>query len=161
MLFARFAGPLIGLVLFVAALWVLHQALTQYRYQDVVAYLRGLPHSQLAAALLATGLSYLVTTGYDWLALRYIRRPLPWPKVGFAALLSYAFSNSVGLSVLTSSSLRYRLYSSWGLSYGWFNLGMSPLAGLQNRSFAPLWNRFGALVFGGGETFYNLWRRAA
>jgi phosphatidylglycerol lysyltransferase len=116
MLFARFAGPLIGLVLFVAALWVLHQALTQYRYQDVVAYLRGLPHSQLAAALLATGLSYLVTTGYDWLALRYIRRPLPWPKVGFAALLSYAFSNSVGLSVLTSSSLRYRLYSSWGLT---------------------------------------------
>jgi phosphatidylglycerol lysyltransferase len=70
----------------------------------------------LFAALLGTALSYLVTTGYDWLALRYIRRPLPWPKVGFAALLSYAFSNSVGLSVLTSSSLRFRLYSSWGLS---------------------------------------------
>ncbi|HRD66179.1 MAG TPA: bifunctional lysylphosphatidylglycerol flippase/synthetase MprF [Candidatus Competibacter sp.] len=115
-LFARFAGPLLGLTLFVAALWVLHRALTEYRYQDVVAYLKGLPHWQLAAALLATALSYLVTTGYDWLALRYIRRPLPWPKVGFAALLSYAFSNSVGLSVLTSSSLRYRLYSSWGLT---------------------------------------------
>lgn len=115
-LLARFAGPLIGLVLFVAALWVLHRALAEYRYQDVVAYLEGLPHLQLAAALLATALSYLVTTGYDWLALRYIRRPLPWPKVGFAALLSYAFSNSVGLSVLTSSSLRYRLYSSWGLT---------------------------------------------
>jgi len=115
-LLARFAGPLIGLALFVAALWVLHRALAEYRYQDVVAYLEGLPHLQLAAALLATALSYLVTTGYDWLALRYIRRPLPWPKVGFAALLSYAFSNSVGLSVLTSSSLRYRLYSSWGLT---------------------------------------------
>ncbi len=115
-LLARFAGPLIGLALFVAALWVLHQALTEYRYQDVVAYLKKLPLTQLAAALLATALSYFVTTGYDWLALRYIRRPLPWPKVGFAALLSYAFSNSVGLSVLTSSSLRYRLYSSWGLT---------------------------------------------
>ncbi len=115
-LFARFAGPLIGLVLFAGALWVLHQALAEYRYQDVVAYLRHLPSSQLFTALLGTALSYLVTTGYDWLALRYIRRPLPWPKVGFAALLSYAFSNSVGLSVLTSSSLRFRLYSSWGLS---------------------------------------------
>jgi phosphatidylglycerol lysyltransferase len=39
--------------------------------------------------------------------------------------------------------------------YAWFNLGMAPLAGLQNRSFAPLWNRFGALVFGSGEKFYN------
>ena len=115
-LLARFARPLIGLALFVAALWVLHQALTEYRYQDVATYLRALPPSQWAAALLATALSYLVTTGYDWLALRYIRRPLPWPKVGFAALLSYAFSNSVGLSVLTSGSLRYRLYSSWGLT---------------------------------------------
>lgn len=114
--FTRFAGPVIGLALFVAALWVLHRALTEYRYQDVATYLQALPSSQWAAALFATALSYLVTTGYDWLALRYIRRPLPWPKVGFAALLSYAFSNSVGLSVLTSSSLRYRLYSSWGLT---------------------------------------------
>jgi hypothetical protein len=38
-LFARLAGPLIGLVLFAGALWVLHQALAEYRYQDVVAYL--------------------------------------------------------------------------------------------------------------------------
>jgi phosphatidylglycerol lysyltransferase len=38
----------------------------------------------------------------------------------------------------------------WGREQGfaWFNLGMAPLSGLQNRSLAPLWNRFGALVFG-------------
>ena len=114
--FVRFVGPLVGLVLFMGALWILHRALTEYHYQDVVAYLRKIPTSQLAAALLATALSYLVATGYDWLALRYIRRPLPWSKVGFAAFLSYAFSNSVGFSLLTSGSLRYRLYSSWGLT---------------------------------------------
>jgi len=39
--------------------------------------------------------------------------------------------------------------------YRWFNLGMAPLAGLQNRRQAPLWNRFGALVFGRGGRFYN------
>jgi phosphatidylglycerol lysyltransferase len=39
--------------------------------------------------------------------------------------------------------------------YTWFNLGMAPLAGLHNRRQAPLWNRFGALVFGRGERFYN------
>ncbi len=39
--------------------------------------------------------------------------------------------------------------------YRWFNLGMAPLAGLQNRRQSPLWNRFGALVFGRGERFYN------
>ncbi len=39
--------------------------------------------------------------------------------------------------------------------YQWFNLGMAPLAGLQSRRQAPLWNRFGAMVFGRGERFYN------
>jgi phosphatidylglycerol lysyltransferase len=116
MLLARLASPAIGLVVFSAALWILHQALLEYRYQDITAYLQQLPTWQLVAALAATAVSYLVTTGYDWLALRYIRRPLRWFKVGFAALMSYALSNSVGLSVLTSSSLRYRLYSSWGLT---------------------------------------------
>jgi phosphatidylglycerol lysyltransferase len=32
---------------------------------------------------------------------------------------------------------------------------MAPLAGLQHHRLAPLWNRFGALLFRHGEHFYN------
>ena len=39
--------------------------------------------------------------------------------------------------------------------YRWFNLGMAPFSGLQNRRSAPLWSRLGALLFGRGERFYN------
>lgn len=39
--------------------------------------------------------------------------------------------------------------------YRWFNLGMAPLSGLQNRRTAPLWSRLGAMLFGRGERFYN------
>ncbi|WP_430387941.1 bifunctional lysylphosphatidylglycerol flippase/synthetase MprF [Dyella sp. 20L07] len=39
--------------------------------------------------------------------------------------------------------------------YQWFNLGMAPFSGLQNRRSAPLWSRLGALLFGRGERFYN------
>ena len=145
-LLSRYAGPLIGLVLLIAALWVLHQALAEYRYQDISAYLDRLPPGQWLAALLATALSYLVTTGYDWLALRYVRRPLPWPKVSLAALLSYAFSNSVGLSVLTSSSLRYRLYSSWGL-------GAVEIAKIVMFTTLTLW--LGILTVGGGVLAFD------
>jgi len=42
-----------------------------------------------------------------------------------------------------------------GEGYVWFNLGMAPFSGLQNRRTAPLWSRLGALVFGRGERFYN------
>jgi phosphatidylglycerol lysyltransferase len=45
----------------------------------------------------------------------------------------------------------------WGQQkgYRWFNLGMAPLSGLEDRALAPLWNRLGALVFRHGEHFYN------
>lgn len=45
----------------------------------------------------------------------------------------------------------------WGQAegYQWFNLGMAPLSGLENRALAPLWHRIGALVFRHGEHFYN------
>ncbi|HKP94144.1 MAG TPA: bifunctional lysylphosphatidylglycerol flippase/synthetase MprF [Fibrobacteria bacterium] len=45
----------------------------------------------------------------------------------------------------------------WGKADGfaWFNLGMAPLSGLDNRPLAPLWNRVGAVIFNHGEHFYN------
>ncbi|GBE04096.1 phosphatidylglycerol lysyltransferase [bacterium BMS3Abin09] len=39
--------------------------------------------------------------------------------------------------------------------YKWFNLGMAPLSGLEDRALAPLWSRLGAFVFRHGEHFYN------
>lgn len=42
-----------------------------------------------------------------------------------------------------------------GEGFRWFNLGMAPLSGLQNRRTAPMWSRFGAMLFGRGERFYN------
>lgn len=45
----------------------------------------------------------------------------------------------------------------WGAAQGfrWFSLGMAPLAGLETRTLAPLWNRAGAVLFQYGEHFYN------
>lgn len=39
--------------------------------------------------------------------------------------------------------------------YRWFNLGMAPLSGIEDRPLAPLWNRAAALVFRHGEHFYG------
>ena len=39
--------------------------------------------------------------------------------------------------------------------YRWFNLGMAPLAGMEQRPLAPVWHRMGSFVFGMGEHFYN------
>jgi len=45
----------------------------------------------------------------------------------------------------------------WGRDrgYRWFSLGMAPLAGVERRPGAPIWNQVAALVYGHGERFYN------
>jgi phosphatidylglycerol lysyltransferase len=45
----------------------------------------------------------------------------------------------------------------WGRAQGyqWFNLGMAPLSGFEQRTLAPLWNKVGAFVFRYGDAFYN------
>jgi phosphatidylglycerol lysyltransferase len=45
----------------------------------------------------------------------------------------------------------------WGKAQGyrWFNLGMAPLAGLENRALAPVWHRMGSFLYRHGEQFYN------
>jgi phosphatidylglycerol lysyltransferase len=45
----------------------------------------------------------------------------------------------------------------WGKQkgYTWFNLGMAPFSGFENRPLAPIWNRLGSLIFLHGEYVYN------
>lgn len=109
-------SPVIAVALFAAAMWVLHDALRQFHYHHIVTQIASFPPSRLLAALVLTGLSYLMMTGYDHLAIAYIRHPLDAGKVTAASFISYAFSNSIGLSLLTSASVRYRLYSAWGMT---------------------------------------------
>jgi phosphatidylglycerol lysyltransferase len=39
--------------------------------------------------------------------------------------------------------------------YQWFNLGMAPLAGLEEHRLAPAWHKLGRLLYRYGENFYN------
>lgn len=107
-------NPLLGIVLFAAALWLLHYELKEYHYQDVIQQCKVLPVYRLLLALLFTILGYLVLIGYDFFALRYIKHPLPYRNIAAAGFIGYAFSNNIGVSML--AAIRYRLYSAWGVS---------------------------------------------
>ncbi len=63
-----------------------------------------------------TIINYAILTGYDLLALKYIRRKLESGKTILTSFISYAFSQSLGFGILTGGALRFRLYSAWGLS---------------------------------------------
>jgi phosphatidylglycerol lysyltransferase len=102
-------------VIFCIALAVLLREFAGVTAQDVLARLAALPAGQLAAAAGLTAASYLLLTGYDFLALQYVGRELRFRDVLYISFTSFAFSNSVGFQLLSGGSMRYRIYSRLGL----------------------------------------------
>lgn len=113
---APFLKLVVVLALFATSLRVLQETLAHYRVRDVLVFLSQLPREQVILATVLTLAGYLVMTGYDTLAFRYIEHPLPYAKIALASFIGYAFNNSVGLSGLAGGSVRYRLYNAWRLT---------------------------------------------
>jgi phosphatidylglycerol lysyltransferase len=112
----HYATAALGFVLFGIALYIIHSKLRGYRYHDIVEQLSLLPKEHLFAAMILTALDYLVLTGYDWLALRYIKHPVKYSRTALASFMGYAFSHN--MTFLGGSAVRYRIYSTFGVSAG-------------------------------------------
>lgn len=102
-------------VIFCAAIVVLVREFADVNPRDVLAYLAALPGRQLGAAAGLTAASYLLLTGYDFLALHYVRHRLPARRVLFASFTAFVFSNNLGFQLLSGGSLRYRIYAGFAL----------------------------------------------
>ncbi|MGQ0593427.1 MAG: lysylphosphatidylglycerol synthase transmembrane domain-containing protein [Gammaproteobacteria bacterium] len=116
--FATALGPFLGLALFALAAWILHHELSEYHYGDVVGHLAAIPYRDVALAIALTVLGYLLLTGYDTLALRWVGSPLSYPRIALASFIAFVFSHNVGLSFFGGSAVRYRMFTSWGVTVG-------------------------------------------
>ncbi len=111
-------GILLPLLLFYAALWVLRREVRASHYQDILQYLKQIPYRSFLLAFLFSMGSYLALTFYDFLGLKHIRKKLSYARTALTSFIAYSFSHNIGASLLTGGSVRYRLYSAWGLSVG-------------------------------------------
>jgi uncharacterized membrane protein YbhN (UPF0104 family) len=102
-------------IIFCLALAVLAREFANVSPRDVLARLQALPANRILAAAGLTMASYVLLSGYDFLALLYIGRRLRLCDVLYASFASFAFSNSIGFQLLSGGSLRYRIYSGLGL----------------------------------------------
>jgi phosphatidylglycerol lysyltransferase len=109
-------GPLVAIAIFGLAVLVLHRELAAYSYRDITRSIEQLAPSQLLFGIGFTALAYAVFPGYDAVALTYIRHPLPFRRTALGSFIAYSFSQTLGFPLLTGGSVRYRLWSSWGLS---------------------------------------------
>jgi phosphatidylglycerol lysyltransferase len=140
---------LLGIALFGLALFWLHHLLGQYRWRDILAQVHAIPASRVLRAVLLTCAGYSCLTLYDALAVRFAGARVPYPRLALISFMAYAVGHNVGLNTLSGGAIRYRAYSTLGVSatqiakiiaFGTltFFLGASVLLGLSLLSQAGL-----------------------
>jgi uncharacterized membrane protein YbhN (UPF0104 family) len=95
--------------------WLLYRAAGRYSLVEIWETLETVTASRVLACLGFAGASYFCLTINDWLALRYVGRPLPYRFAALAAFVSLSLGHNIGFSGLSSGTIRYRFYSRWGL----------------------------------------------
>jgi phosphatidylglycerol lysyltransferase len=135
-------GPLAALLVFGTVGYVLHNELARLHFDRVFAHLRSIPRRHVLGALGTTAISYWVLSGYDVLALRYLRKRLRYGQILFTSFIACSFGHTLGFAAFTGGAIRFRLYASAGvtavevatiaafasLSIG---IGLSTLAGIS------------------------------
>ncbi|HZN33424.1 MAG TPA: bifunctional lysylphosphatidylglycerol flippase/synthetase MprF [Pirellulaceae bacterium] len=108
-------GPLVAVVVFAAAIVLLRQELKHHSWRQIMREVGAVPPQRIALAIGLTALNYVVLSGYDALAVRYVKHPLRPTQILLGSFVGYAMSHNLGW-MLGGTTSRYRLYSTWGFS---------------------------------------------
>ena len=109
---------LIPVVMLPLGVWLGYRTFQDRTLAEVWQALVDLPSARLALAFLCAACSYVCLTGFDTLAIRTLGKRVAYPKIALTSFISLGIGHTVGVAVLSSGALRYRLYSGFGLSAG-------------------------------------------
>jgi uncharacterized membrane protein YbhN (UPF0104 family) len=108
--------PVIGLGAVVLSGWLLLRELKGLKFADVADRLLQISPLHWFLAIVCTAVAYAALAWYDQIALMHLRYKLPWGFVGLVSFTTYALAHNIGASVFSGAIVRYRAYSTKGLS---------------------------------------------
>jgi uncharacterized membrane protein YbhN (UPF0104 family) len=107
---------LIPIVMLPLGVWLGYRTFEERTVTEIWEAITGLPAFRLLLAFACAAGSYLCLTGFDTLAIRTLGKRVAYPKIALTSFISLGIGHTVGVAVLSSGALRYRLYSGFGLS---------------------------------------------
>lgn len=136
--------PFLGLMLLVAAVYVVQRQYRELRLADITDALAALPGRALVVAAGWNVLAYGVLTFYDRLASIYAGHKVSYLRTSFASFCAYVLSHNLGFAAVSGAAVRYRLYAHWGLN---------PYQIAKVVAFCSLTFGLGGMVLGGAILF--------
>ena len=96
--------------------FLLYRGISRYEADEIVASFYQIPTYRFLAAGAFAAASYACLTGFDFLAIRYVGRSVPYWYVAMTSFSSLSLGHNIGFAALSSGAIRYRLYARYGLS---------------------------------------------
>jgi len=115
---AEIFWPIIGLVAVIASFYLLyHEFQGESVGAEVWAALKAIPPSHYFFAACSTLIAYAALAWYDQIALLHLGvRHISWVFISMCSFTTYALSHNIGASVFSGAMVRYRAYSSKGMT---------------------------------------------
>lgn len=157
MTFKKYLWPTVGAVTIALSAWLLYKELRGLSLDDLWDSLSAIPMMHWLLAAMSTLVAYAALAGYDRIALMHLGKKIDWWFITICSFTTYALSHNVGASVVSGAVVRYRAYSTRGLTPAeigvliatcsfTFILGTLLLAGMVLVYEPELIERFGDLV---------------
>ncbi len=110
--------PVLGIVAVIGSLYLLNK---EFRSEslggEVWAALKAIPPHRYFLAGLGTLLAYSALAWYDRIALLHLGvTHISWPFISLCSFTTYALSHNIGASMFSGAVVRYRAYSTKGLT---------------------------------------------
>ena len=107
---------IVGLSFFAFAILIIIQEVHKVGMDRLMVLVYTTPIWILTAVFVVLCLDYIVLSGYDVLALRYLNKKLPYRLILKASAVGFAIGNTVGHSSISGGTLRYFFYLRHGLN---------------------------------------------
>ncbi|GHC68013.1 lysylphosphatidylglycerol synthase domain-containing protein [Limoniibacter endophyticus] len=111
-----YVWPAIGFAAVAVSAWLLYKELRGISYDDLEAAFVAIPVRNWIFSGLCTVFAYAALAGYDHIALAHLGRRIPFLFISLCSFTTYALSHNIGGSVVSGGVIRYRAYSSRGLT---------------------------------------------
>lgn len=121
--YAQYMWPIFGIIVMLLSAKILynefhnpHSQLSHLDWHDLIRRIKNIPHIRWLGAIFCTILAYLALTEYDKIALDHLHRKISWWFIAATSFAAYSISHSLGASIFSGGAIRYRAYSTKGLT---------------------------------------------
>jgi glycosyltransferase 2 family protein len=111
-----YAWSAVGLIAVLYAGYMLYKEIAGISPRNISDAFTQIPPERWGLAICGTLVAYAALAWYDRIALLHLGKPLNWVFISLTSFTTYALSHNIGASVFSGAAVRYRAYSTKGLS---------------------------------------------